>query len=113
MNMQIKNCNQWRGAFVLGVLSAAAAYACTPVVFAEDVAGKLQYNRDIRPILADNCFACHGPDSAARKADLRLDKRDQAMSSSAIAPGKPEASELVNRILSDDEALLMPPPETK
>jgi mono/diheme cytochrome c family protein len=36
---------------------------------------KLEYNRDIRPILAENCFACHGPDSAARKADLRLDKR--------------------------------------
>ena len=41
-------------------------------------AGSLQYNRDIRPILAENCFACHGPDSAARKADLRLDSRDDA-----------------------------------
>ena len=39
-------------------------------------APKLEYNRDIRPILAENCFACHGPDSAARKADLRLDRRD-------------------------------------
>ncbi|MFO1093029.1 MAG: DUF1553 domain-containing protein [Planctomycetaceae bacterium] len=58
-------------------------------------------------------FACHGPDSAARKADLRLDQRDQAMSSAAIAPGKPEASEVVHRILTDDDALLMPPPETK
>ncbi len=42
-------------------------------------ADKLQYNRDIRPILADNCFACHGPDSAARKADLRLDQREAAI----------------------------------
>ena len=40
--------------------------------------GKLEYNRDIRPILAENCFACHGPDSAARKADLRLDRREEA-----------------------------------
>ena len=40
---------------------------------------KLEYNRDIRPILAENCFACHGPDSAARKADLRLDQREAAI----------------------------------
>lgn len=73
----------------------------------------LQYNRDVRPILADQCFACHGPDSAARKADLRLDQREAAIDSAAIAPGEPDASELVNRILTDDEAFLMPPPETR
>ena len=44
-------------------------------------------NRDVRPILAENCFACHGPDSAARKADLRLDRRDDAIEAGAIAPG--------------------------
>src|SRR5439155_16320143 len=53
-------------------------------------ADKLQYNGDIRPILAENCFACHGPDSAARKADLRLDKREVAVDMGAIAPGKPQ-----------------------
>ena len=52
-------------------------------------AGKLEYNRDIRPILAENCFACHGPDSAARKADLRLDRREAAIEAGAIAPGDP------------------------
>ena len=48
----------------------------------------LQYNRDVRPILAENCFPCHGPDSAARKADLRLDRRDAAIEAGAIAPGR-------------------------
>lgn len=76
-------------------------------------ADKLEYNRDIRPILAENCFACHGPDSAARKADLRLDRREMAMESTAIVPGSPEKSELVKRILSADADERMPPPETK
>jgi hypothetical protein len=74
---------------------------------------KLQYNRDIRPILAETCFACHGPDSAARKADLRLDKREAAVEMGAIAPGKPTDSALIERILSDDADLMMPPPATK
>ena len=52
-------------------------------------AEKLQYNRDIRPILAENCFACHGPDSAARKADLRLDLREIAVKAGAITPANP------------------------
>ena len=63
-------------------------------------ADKLEYNRDIRPILAENCFACHGPDSAARKADLRLDRRDDAVKAEAIVPGKPDDSELIDRITS-------------
>src|SRR5579871_3941729 len=61
---------------------------------------KLSYNRDIRPILAENCFACHGPDSAARKADLRLDRRDDAVKSKAFVPGKPDDSEMIDRITS-------------
>jgi mono/diheme cytochrome c family protein len=73
----------------------------------------IEYNRDIRPILADNCFACHGPDSAARKADLRLDKREAAVEMKAIAPGDLKASELVARIESADPEMVMPPPSTK
>src|SRR5437899_4948540 len=73
----------------------------------------IEFNRDIRPILAENCFACHGPDSAARKADLRLDKRDEATKIDAIVPGDPEASEMIRRILSDDPKEVMPPPMTK
>ncbi len=73
----------------------------------------LQYNRDIRPILAENCFACHGADSAARKADLRLDRREDAIDMGAITPNDAVASELVARIFTDDDELLMPPPVTK
>ena len=73
-------------------------------------AGKLEYNRDIRPILAENCFACHGPDSAARKADLRLDRREAAIEAGAITPGDPEASELIARINTTNPKEVMPPP---
>jgi hypothetical protein len=72
----------------------------------------LQYNRDVRPILAENCFPCHGPDSAARKADLRLDQREAAIKAGAIAPGDIEASELFARITSTDPKEVMPPPST-
>ncbi|MDB5305942.1 MAG: Planctomycete cytochrome [Gemmataceae bacterium] len=71
------------------------------------------FNRDVRPILAARCFKCHGPDEKARKADLRLDVRDGAVKSGAIAPGKPEASELVRRIVSAEAAEVMPPPAVK
>lgn len=73
----------------------------------------LEYNRDIRPILVDRCFSCHGPDSAARQADLRLDRRDDAIARGAIVPGKPEESELYRRITSQDDHERMPPPSTK
>jgi hypothetical protein len=71
-----------------------------------------EYNRDVRPILAENCFPCHGPDSAARKGDLRLDKREAAIEAGAIAPGDFEASELIARITSTDPKEVMPPPKT-
>ena len=70
---------------------------------------KLTFNGDIRPILAENCFACHGPDSAARKADLRLDKREVAVKAGAIVPGKPDESEMIHRVFSDDKDEMMPP----
>src|SRR5579871_1955824 len=78
-------------------------------VQAED---KLLYNRDIRPILAENCFACHGPDSASRKAGLRLDQRQAAIDMGAIAPGKPVDSEMIHRIFAEDKHH-MPPAATK
>jgi len=71
---------------------------------------RVDFDRDIRPILADNCFACHGPDEAKRKAKLRLDVR--AGLADAVRPGNPAASELIRRISSDDEAELMPPPKS-
>jgi hypothetical protein len=72
-------------------------------------AGTLEYNRDIRPILAENCFPCHGPDSAARKADLRLDQRAAAVESGAITPRDPASSELITRINSSNPKEAMPP----
>src|SRR5260370_41084318 len=74
---------------------------------------KLEYNRDVRPILAENCFACHGADSAARKAGLRLDRRDDAVKMEAITPGKPDKSGGLERIFADDAKHKMPPPKTK
>ncbi len=76
------------------------------------------YNADIRPILSENCFACHGPDSASRQAGLRLDLSEQAVAEldsglRAIAPGDIDASELLARVTSDDPDIVMPPPEAK
>src|SRR4051794_32574920 len=76
--------------------------------------GSIEYNRDVRPILMENCFACHGADSASRKADLRLDRREVAIDAGAIVPADPENSELVARIEAvDDPTTLMPPPKSK
>ncbi len=72
----------------------------------------ISYNRDIRPILAENCFACHGPDRAARKADLRLDRREDAIEAEVLVPGKPDESEMIIRIFADANDGLMPPPES-
>lgn len=69
----------------------------------------LSYNRDVRPILAENCFSCHGPDKNAREAKLRLDVREDALDKEAFVPGNPGDSELVLRINTDDEEELMPP----
>ena len=77
--------------------------------FAED---KIVFNRDIRPLLSDNCFACHGPDEKQRKAKLRLDVRANAVEHGAIVPGKNSESELVSRVFSTDRELVMPPPES-
>ena len=71
----------------------------------------IQFNRDIRPLLSDRCFACHGPDQNARQADLRLDQREVAVGTGAIAPGEPMKSALVERIFSTDPDVMMPPPK--
>ena len=74
----------------------------------------IDYRRDIRPILSKNCFSCHGPDDAAREAGLHLGVRAIAIEEldsgeTAIVPGEPEKSELVKRIRSQDDSLIMPP----
>ena len=73
----------------------------------------LSYNEHIRPILVENCFSCHGADSASRQADLRLDRRDDAVEYGAIVPGDPDSTAILDRVYSDDPEMVMPPPETK
>ncbi len=78
---------------------------------------RLRFNRDVRPILANHCYQCHGPDTQARKSGLRLDVREQALTAAesggvAIVPERPEESLLIQRILSHDETDIMPPAET-
>ena len=91
-------------------LSVATAKAAEPEVNADPaVPARVDFNRDVRPILSDNCFLCHGPDKNRRKGDLRLDLRDEALKAEAFVPGKPDESELVARILSEDPDELMPP----
>ncbi|HEX3599095.1 MAG TPA: DUF1549 domain-containing protein, partial [Lacipirellulaceae bacterium] len=80
---------------------------------ADSAEPSVTYNHDIRPILFENCFSCHGPDSASRQAELRLDRREVAVDKGAIKPGDPDSSEMIRRILSDDADEKMPPPETK
>jgi len=96
-------------------LSVCFTFAA-PALFAAET--KLAYNRDIRPILADHCFTCHGADAGARKSKLRLDVREDALRGGesgdlALTPGKPETSELLKRVLSHDADEVMPPPKSK
>jgi hypothetical protein len=103
--------NRLRRPIVFGVILAAAGRWCQ----AEDA--KLGYRRDILPILSDRCFKCHGPDSAARKAGLRLDRADDATAKldsgeMAIVPGDVAKSALVVRIVSADADEMMPPPDS-
>ena len=74
---------------------------------------RIEYNRDVRPILSDKCFLCHGPDAGSRKAKLRLDRREDALAKGAFVPGKPAESELLLRVAAKDPDEVMPPPETQ
>ncbi len=99
----IKEVAFW-GVFLAAIPSAGAA-------------SKIDFNRDVRPVLAENCFSCHGPDAKKVKGDLRLDQRDSTIRPAksgkiAVVPGKPGKSELVRRIRTTDADDLMPPEES-
>lgn len=97
---------------IVSVATALAARANEPAAPVQ-----IEFNRDVRPILSDNCFACHGPDEEAREADLRLDVREEALKVAAsgaapIVPGDVGQSELVRRVVSQDAGEVMPPPDS-
>ena len=95
---------------ILGVMDGSRGASADDL----DSGGKLEFTRDIRPILASKCFACHGADSGVRKAKLRLDTLEGALGAAesgahAVVPGKLEESELYQRIIVDDPEEHMPP----
>ena len=94
-------------ALMMVLLAGTAGAAAEPAI---------DFNRDIRPISSENCIVCHGPDAKHREADLRLDVRDGALGKTggpaAVVPGQPEKSELIARLISEDEDVRMPPPDT-
>lgn len=105
------------GRLVVWIALFAPAFAPCPSGANEQRSPReIDFNRDIRPILSDNCFQCHGPDENERQADLRLDTEEGALADlggrAAIVPGQPEASELVRRVVSTDEFEQMPPADS-
>jgi hypothetical protein len=79
--------------------------------------GTIRFNRDIRPILSDNCFHCHGPDKYTREADLRLDTHEGILSTLSggrrtVIPGDPENSEFYKRLITTEADMIMPPPNS-
>ena len=95
---------------------AAILSLCGMLVASAWAQDRVEFNRDVRPILSDKCFLCHGPDSGSRQADLRLDRQESVLEDrggyQVVVPGSPDKSELVHRIESDDEYERMPPAET-
>jgi hypothetical protein len=97
------------GAWTLA-LTMLIHVVCRPTTYGEDAPGaEISFNRDIRPILSDKCFQCHGPDASTREVDLRFDHKDSALT--AIQPGSVEDSKMMVRILEEDPDVQMPPPE--
>src|SRR4249920_2042655 len=98
----------------LKMLRVATPFLIIAAGFA--TAGDVSFNRDVRPILSNNCYYCHGTDPNHRKGDRRLDTPEGALADikgvKAIVPGKPNDSELIARILSDDPDTVMPPPKS-
>ena len=98
-------------------IATAGLLTLGSAAFAADApSGKVQFNRDIRPIFSDTCFHCHGFDPKARKAGLRLDIREEALKKTdndvyPIVPGKPDQSEIIERLFSTDPDDIMPPPK--
>ncbi|MFZ4470881.1 MAG: c-type cytochrome domain-containing protein, partial [Pirellula sp.] len=107
VSMARAGCLAWAALFVVASLNAAFAQTKSD--------SKIDFNTQIRPILSNRCFACHGPDEQTVESGLRLDSFEAATSAAdsgkkAIAPGSPGDSEILHRILSNDDQVRMPPP---
>lgn len=93
---------------ILRIASAQSAFAQEP--------GDLSFSRDVRPLLTERCFLCHGPDEGTRESEVRFDLREEAVRERdgvyAIKPGDPNASEILKRLTSNDEDVVMPPPDS-
>ena len=112
MSLPVSSCNVFLRCGLLTALLLLLQSNC--VAFDDPLpAKKINFNADIRSILSDNCFLCHGPAEETREADLRLDQLDFAVAvGGAIVAHDASASKVIDRITSDDPDLVMPPPET-
>ena len=101
-----------------GLLALLAAVpTASAALFGGPKPAPVDFNRDIRPVMSDTCFKCHGPDDKARKGKLRLDVREEALKAGtsgkpAIVPGKPDKSEIIARLFTKNDDDLMPPPNS-
>ena len=99
-----------RTLFITSILAASSLFG------PRAVGADLDFNRDVRPILSNACFRCHGPDPEHREGGLRLDTFEDATAdrsgSPAIKPGEPDGSEMVRRMTSSDPDSVMPPPDS-
>lgn len=100
--------------FCVALFLLLVLYAADPMLTAAATPSPIDFDRDIRPILADNCLHCHGADEAKREADLRLDSREGAIEQAeVIVPEVPEESLLIERVFTDDPEQIMPPADSK
>ena len=102
------------GVKLLSALLVIVGVSAGPLRAQAQNADKVDFSREIQPLLSNKCYACHGPDDKTREAEFRLDVAESALDAdkAAIVPGKPDSSELIRRIMSNDPDEMMPPPST-
>ncbi|WP_162415876.1 PSD1 and planctomycete cytochrome C domain-containing protein [Cyclobacterium roseum] len=117
--MQLKKGSYFLTGVLFPLLAGVMVYACEEAEISEKIPEQVSYNFHIRPILSDNCFACHGPDANKREAGLRLDQEEGAYAAlkenpenHAIVPGSLRESMVFSRITSEEADQMMPPPES-
>ncbi|MFP4503672.1 MAG: c-type cytochrome domain-containing protein, partial [Cyclobacteriaceae bacterium] len=109
------NTFKWLALYLICILASS----CTQTAPSSEQPERISFSYDIKPILSDRCFACHGPDANKREAELRLDTPEGAFTALkdkpghfAIVPADPSESEIYRRVISEDPEIIMPPPES-